>query len=380
MTKKAEKYQFIKAVTTLTGTIIGAGVLAIPYTIYTAGYWLGVLYLIILGIIMIILNLMLGEVVLRTKKNLHIPELIKLYLGKKGYVLVLIAIAILIYGGMSAYIRGAGDILNKIIPAQSFNWSIVFFAIGTYFIIKGLKFVSQWNIIFVSGMVLIIVTLWLRAIYSQDIDWTQFELKPTNSVTQAFRPYGAILFSYFGVIAIPHIKTILGKKSDQMESVITLGILIPILLYSVFVSLVIGVAGQDITPLAIISLGEKLGRQVLIITSIFAIIAMMTSFIAMGLSMIESYMSFGKLKRSIAIILTTFPPMALLVFDWAQFDTIIQYAGGIGVSIISILIILTFWRAKSEGEIPPAYSLGHFKWVGIIMITMFTFGAISLFV
>jgi len=96
--------------------------------------------------------------------------------------------------------------------------------------------------------------------------------------------------------------------------------------------------------------------------------------------MIESYMSFGKLKRSIAIILTTFPPMALLVFDWAQFDTIIQYAGGIGVSIISILIILTFWRAKSEGEIPPVYSLGHFKWVGIIMITMFTFGAISLFV
>jgi len=380
MTKKAEKYQFIKAVTTLTGTIIGAGVLAIPYTIYTAGYWLGVLYLIILGIIMIILNLMLGEVVLRTKKNLHIPELIKLYLGKKGYILVLIAMAILIYGGMSAYIRGAGDILNTIIPAQSFNWSIVFFAIGTYFIIKGLKFVSQWNIIFVSGMVLIIVTLWLRAIYSQDIDWTQFELKPTNSVTQAFRPYGAILFSYFGVIAIPHIKTILGKKSNQMESVITLGILIPILLYSVFVSLVIGVAGQDITPLAIISLGEKLGRQVLIITSIFAIIAMMTSFIAMGLSMIESYMSFGKLKRSIAIILTTFPPMALLVFDWAQFDTIIQYAGGIGVSIISILIILTFWRAKSEGEIPPVYSLGHFKWVGIIMITMFAFGAISLFV
>lgn len=380
MTKKAEKYQFIKAVTTLTGTIIGAGVLAIPYTIYTAGYWLGVLYLVILGIIMIILNLMLGEVVLRTKKKLHIPELIKLYLGKKGYVLVLIAIAILIYGGMSAYIRGAGDIINTIIPSQSFNWSIVFFAIGTYFIIKGLKFVSQWNIIFVSGMVLIIITIWLKAIYSQDIDWTQFELKPTNSVTQAFRPYGAILFSYFGVIAIPHIKTILGKKSDQMESVITLGILIPILLYSVFVSLVIGVAGQDITPLAIISLGEKLGRQVLIITSIFAIIAMMTSFIAMGLSMIESYMSFGKLKRSIAIILTTFPPMALLVFDWAQFDTIIQYAGGIGVSIISILIVLTFWRAKAEGELPPAYSLGHFKWVGIIMIIMFTLGAFSLFV
>ncbi|MEX0595913.1 MAG: aromatic amino acid transport family protein, partial [Candidatus Paceibacterota bacterium] len=262
MIKKAEKYQFIKAVTILTGTIIGAGVLAIPYSIYIAGYWLGILYLIILGIVMIVLNLMLGEVVLRTKKNLHIPEIIKLYLGKRGYILVLIAMGTLIYGGMSAYIRGAGDIMNRIIPASSFNWSIVFFAMGTYFIVKGLKFVSQWNIVFVSGMVLIIITIWMKAIYSQNIDWNQFNLQPTTSLKAALQPYGAILFSYFGVIAIPHIKTILGKKSDQMESVIQLGVLVPILLYSVFVSLVIGVAGQDITPLAVISLGDKLGEQV----------------------------------------------------------------------------------------------------------------------
>lgn len=380
MSKKAEKYQFIKAVAILTGTIIGAGVLAIPYSVYIAGYWLGILYLIILGIAMIVLNLMLGEVILRTKKNLHIPEIIKLYLGRQGYVLVLLSMVLLIYGAMSAYIRGAGDIMNRIIPAVSFNWSVVFFAIGTYFIVKGLKFVSQWNIIFVSGMVLIVVTIWLKAIYSQNIDWNQFNLQPTTSLKTAFEPYGAILFSYFGVIAIPHIKTILGKKSYQMESVIQLGVLLPILLYSIFVSLVIGVAGQDITPLAIISLGNKLGDQVLIITSIFAVIAMMTSFITMGLSMIESYIHFGKIKRGVAVILTTFPPMALLFFDWAQFNTIIQYAGGIGVSVVSILIILTFWKAKVFGEIPPAYSLGHLKWVGIIMIIIFSFGAVSLFI
>jgi tyrosine-specific transport protein len=380
MSKKAEKYQFIKAVAILTGTIVGAGVLAIPYSIYAAGYWLGILYLIILGIVMIVLNLMLGEVILRTKKNLHIPEIIKLYLGKKGYILVLVAMLVLIYGGMSAYIRGAGDILNRIIPAASFNWSVVFFVIGTYFIVKGLKFVSQWNIVFVSGMVLIVITIWLKAIYSQNIDWNQFNLQPTTSLKNAFQPYGAILFSYFGVIAIPHIRKILGKKSDQMESIIQLGVLIPILIYSVFVSLVIGVAGQDIKPLAVISLGDKLGDNVLIITSIFAVIAMMTSFITMGLSMIESYMNFGKIRRSIAVILTTFPPMALLFFNWAQFNTIIQYAGGIGVSIISILIILTFWKAKVSGEIPPAYSLGHLKWVGIIMIIIFSFGAFSLFI
>jgi NADH:ubiquinone oxidoreductase subunit 6 (subunit J) len=71
--------------------------------------------------------------------------------------------------------------------------------------------------------------------------------------------------------------------------------------------------------------------------------------------------------------------MAFLLFDLVKFNIIIQYAGGIGVSIIAILIILTFWKAKSEGEVLPAYSLGHLKWVGIVMIIIFSFGALSLF-
>ena len=142
----------------------------------------------------------------------------------------------------------------------------------------------------------------------------------------------------------------------------------------------IGVTGKNIDPLAIISLGNVLGEQTLLVISIFALLAIITTFITMGLAMIESYISFTKIKRNTAIILTIFPPISMLILNWAQFNTLIQYAGGIGVSIIAILIVLTFWRSKVVGEVAPAYSLGHFKWVGISMIVLFSFGLFSLFI
>lgn len=381
MSSKTKQYQFIKAVATLTGTTIGAGVLAIPYAVYNAGYWVGALYLAIFGIMAMILNLMLGEIVLRTKKNLPIPELIKLYLGRKGYLLAITALIIIIYGALTAYLRAAGDIMNNLIPATSFNWSVVFFAISTYFIIKGLKFVSKWEVIFVSGMALIILTLWMKALYTNTVDWNQFRLEPFSSLENTIQPYGIVLFSYFGVIAIPQVKSIFSKSNyAQIQSAITLSNTMIILLYSLFITLIIGVTGKLIDPLSILSLGDKLGYETLITISIFALFAIITTFITMGLSMIESYMSFIKTKMSIAVILTILPPMTLLLLDWSQFNTLIQYAGGVGVSILAILIVLTFWRSKVVGDLAPAYSLGHLKWVGISMIVLFSFGLLSLFI
>ena len=379
MTKNIKQYQFIRAVAILSGTIIGAGTLAIPYTIYYAGYWLGILYLLILGIVMLTLHLMLGEVSLRTKGIVQVPELIKKYLGKKGYLLAMLSTIFIIYGAMTAYIRAAGDMVNAIIPSNSFAWSIVFFSIGSYLIIKGLKVVSKWELVFGIGMLLIIMTIWLKAMYTQSIDWSQFSINPSISFSHAIAPYGIILFSYFGLITVPQLKKILGKQSVKMKSAIQLGLLIPILLYSIFVTLVIGVAGSDITKVATIALGAKMGPQVLGIITVFALLAMITSFITMGIALINSYISFGNISRLTATIITVIPPIAILTLDWAEFDTIIRYAGGIGISIISILIVLMFWRSKVTGKINPAYSLGHLKWVGIGMIVIFSFGILSLF-
>lgn len=379
MSISKKQYIFIRATALLSGTIIGAGILAIPYAVYEAGYWLGILYIIILGIVMMFLHLMLGEISLRTRGFLDVPELIHKYLGKKGHLIALVSLFIIIYGALTAYIRAAGDIISSLTVLPSYTGSMIFFIIGGYLALRGLKVVSKWELVFGIGMILIIATLWLKALSINGIDWTQFQLVPFRSLSASFSPYGVILFAYSGLIAIPYIKKLLGKQVVYMKPVIKLGFLIPLLLYSLFVTLVIGVSGVDITPVATISLGEKLGGQALVIINMFALLAIATSFIMLGRSLIESYMSLGKIHRHTATIATFLPPMGLLLVNGASFNSVLNYAGGIGVSILSILIVLTFWRSKRIGKVPPAYSLGHIKWVGIIMITMFFIGMVSLF-
>ena len=379
MSISKKQYIFIRATALLSGTIIGAGILAIPYAVYEAGYWLGILYIIILGIVMMFLHLMLGEISLRTRGFLDVPELIHKYLGKKGHLIALGSLFIIIYGALTAYIRAAGDIISSVTVLPSYTGSMIFFIIGGYLALRGLKVVSKWELVFGIGMILIIATLWLKALSINGIDWTQFQLVPFRSLSASFSPYGVILFAYSGLIAIPYIKKLLGKQVVYMKSVIKLGFLIPLFLYSLFVTLVIGVSGVDITPVATVSLGQKLGGQALVIINIFALLAISTSFIMLGRSLIESYMSLGKIHRHTATIATFLPPMGLVLVNGASFNSVLNYAGGIGVSILSILIVLTFWRSKRIGKIPPAYSLGHVKWVGIIMITMFFIGMVSLF-
>lgn len=379
MSISKKQYIFILATALLSGTIIGAGILAIPYAVYEAGYWLGILYIIILGIVMMFLHLMLGEISLRTRGFLNVPELIHKYLGKKGHLISLVSLFIIIYGALTAYIRAAGDIISSVTVLPAYTGSMIFFTIGGYLALRGLKVVSKWELVFGIGMILIITTLWLKALLTNSIDWTQFQLVPFRSLSASFSPYGVILFAYTGLIAIPYIKKLLGKQVLYMKPVIKLGFLIPLFLYSLFVTLVVGVSGVDITPVATVSLGQKLGGQALVIINIFALLAIATSFIMLGRSLIELYMYLGKIHRNTATILTFLPPMGLLLINGASFNSILNYAGGIGVSILSILIVLTFWRSKRIGKIPPAYSLGHVKWGGIIMITMFFIGMLSLF-
>lgn len=374
-----KQYLFIRATALLSGTIIGAGILAIPYAIYQSGYWLGILYIAILGIVMMTLHLMLGEVSLRTRGYLDIPQLIQKYLGKKGHLLSFIAILVVIYGALTAYIRASGDIVASMTPLPSYVGSLIFFSIGGYLSLRGLKVVSKWELVFGVGMMLIIITLWIKVLSTNSIDWTQFQLLPINSLTASVSPYGVVLFAYTGIMGIPYIKKLLGKKTVYMNSVIKLGFLIPIFLYSIFVTLVIGVSGIDITPVATLSLGQKLGDQVLIIVNIFALLAIMTSFIMLSRSLIESYMNIAHIHRNSAAIMTLLLPMALLLVNWSSFNEIINYAGGFGISILSILIVLMFWRSKRIGKVAPAYSLGHLKWVGILMITAFFMGMVSLF-
>jgi len=74
---------FFFAVSTLVGAIVGLGMFGIPYTVSRAGFFIGLGYLIVLGIVALLIHLMYGEVVERTRGRHRLTGYTAKYLGER---------------------------------------------------------------------------------------------------------------------------------------------------------------------------------------------------------------------------------------------------------------------------------------------------------
>ena len=89
MIKNNKNMQLLTATSSIAGTCIGAGFLGIPYVAAKSGFLIASAYLIIFSVIILLINLYLGEIILRTKGNHQLTGYAQKYLGKKGKVQIL---------------------------------------------------------------------------------------------------------------------------------------------------------------------------------------------------------------------------------------------------------------------------------------------------
>src|SRR3989344_747259 len=158
---------FEEAVATLVGTIIGAGVLAIPYSMKKAGFLTGLLNLAILSIVVLFLFLFVGEIVLRTKGNHQLTGYAEKYLGKKGKLFLMFAMVFGTYGALVAYTIGVGrslvslfgigeivDLLNISVPSDLL-FSLLFFLFCSTLVYLGLNAIRTSELFMASITVII---------------------------------------------------------------------------------------------------------------------------------------------------------------------------------------------------------------------------------
>ena len=81
-------HKLAMAAATLIGTIVGAGILGIPYVIAKAGFLYGFFIILLIGFAFLFLNLSTGEIVLRTKTQHQLTGYAEKYLGQWGKRLI----------------------------------------------------------------------------------------------------------------------------------------------------------------------------------------------------------------------------------------------------------------------------------------------------
>ncbi len=363
--------------TTLIGGIVGAGVLGIPYTIAKAGFLYGLLLLIGLGLAFLLINLFLGEIILRTKGNHQLTGYAAKYLGPWGRLVLTCTMAINVYGALIAYLIGSGAALAHIFPVgSSLLFTLLFFALGTTIVIFGLKATGNTESVLVGMVFLIVIVLGIFSL--QDINPVHFE---TFHPAFFFLPYGVILFAYHGLLVVPEAAQELTAHKRLLRRTIIIGSVVPIILYVLFAAIVVGLVGpgnfsllQPDERIATVALSLYAQPFLALLVNILAVCAMFTSYLTLGTALFEMYHIDYKVSKALSLLLTFSVPLIIVLLSLTTFIGILGFVGALVGGIDSITIILMYWRAKKFGQRKPEYSLGKHYALGGLCIILFLLG------
>lgn len=376
------KLELWEAVATMIGMIIGAGILGIPYVIAKAGFLTGMLNIIIIGVVVMIMYLYLGEIVLRTKGKHQLTGYAEKYLGKWGKRIMAFSMVFGLYGILTAYIIGEGSALSSILGGSETMYILFFFIIVatlTYFGLEVMEKAELFTIVIIFLVVAVIISFTYPHINTSNL--TTFNIK------NFFIPFGVVLFAFLGFISVPEASEILRKDKRKLKKAIIIGLSVPILLYIVFAFVVVGSVGLEnfnvLEPnqrIATIALGKIISPTLFVIANLFAVFAMFTSFIAVAFAMKEMYMYDYGINKKVAWALTCIIPLIMALSGLTNFIQALNVVGVVAGGIDAVLIALMFHKAKKIGERNPEYTIRESKILSVVLVALFVAGAVFLLI
>ena len=203
--------KFLRSVGMMIGAIIGVGIFGLPYAFAQSGIAIGLFWLIIVGGLLTILQLMFAEVVVQTEGKHRLAGYIEIYLGRKLSWIGMFGLASGIWGAMTAYIIVGGRflflLLNPLFGGPELVYSIIVAVVATYLIYRGLIFASKLEVILIGALLFLFTFIILLSI--PEIQLGNFQV---SSLSGFFLPYGVILFSMAGTGIVPELKEITEHK------------------------------------------------------------------------------------------------------------------------------------------------------------------------
>ncbi|MBF8280265.1 MAG: amino acid permease [Candidatus Magasanikbacteria bacterium] len=362
--------QLFKGVTLLTGSIIGAGVFAIPFVAARAGLWLTVFYIVALGLVMLTMNLLIGEIALRTRAVRFLSGFGAQYLGRWGKGILLTTFLFLAWSAMLAYMIGEGQTWSAIFGGHPDVWSYFFIALVAAVVFFDLKGVTRVEMAASTSVMMLIILLALVAgprVQAVNLSGLNF--------SKLFLPYGVVLFALSGFHAVPHLEGFFHGHQSKIRAAIIWGSLIPIILFALFTIVAVGVTGLNTTELATVGLGRALGTGAMAIGNLIAGLAMLTAGISVAFSTKRLFEWDVGVGREWAWVLTLAAPLLIFILGVRSFVTVIGAAGAVFSSLEAILLAIIYVRARRHGDIEPhRFALAHGEILAAAVIIVFAIG------
>ena len=380
---KVTKLTLYEAVAIIVGANVGSGILGLAYSSRLAGWPILVLWLAVAGLFTTFSMLYVAESALRTKKPLQLPGLAEKYVGKVGSVLIFISVCANSIGCMVAYTTGSGNILCTLLGLPNWAGSLLFTVPCVLVVWFGLKATGLWEKFMSTGMVVLLGIIVIASFLSGKADVSRAVYA---NWTYAVPLLSSAIFCYIAQYAVPELARGMRHTPKKLPVAIILGMFITGVLLAVVPLAVLSLTGaEEVTQVATLAWGQALGTWALYTANIFALCAMMTSYWAVGGSMLTNIVDMFKLKdekdtktRLIAIACTVLPPFILAYAGLVSFVDAIGWACTFGGVIMSIVPVLMLNNARKKGDIEPEWKCGWYAHPAVqgMIIVIFSLAAI----
>lgn len=344
-----ETKQLLNAIYVIVGTCIGAGFLGIPYVAAQSGYFMALLYLFVFGLIILLINLYFGEIILRTKKDRQLIGYAEKYLGSTGSKIMRGAVFFAIYSAIIAYMIGVGQSISFLI-FENMDYTLAFGALFgffmSYLLYNGLQFLKKFE----KVGVLSILALFVLTFFMYIGDVNLMNLFYINE-KYVFLPIGVILFSLIEFYALPEVRIILQNHENLLKKAIIYGTMIPVVFYALFTLVVVGFKGTATPEISTFALGN--------IFVLVGILAMFTSYLSLGNSLIDSYkQDLGYQRKKGWFYTAILPIIAFIILyfmEFISFIDILSVGGVIAGGTMVLLVLIISERSKILGNRTPEY-------------------------
>jgi len=329
----------------LAGTIIGAGVFALPFVFEKAGILTGLFYLAVFGVLLSFLYLMYAEVIKRTEEPHRFVGYVKIYLGKFAERLSVFTSIIGLLVSMVVYLILAVSFINLIAPFIPDLYKVlIFWAVASLAVFLKAGRLAFLEFLVTTAIMAIILVIFFLGVGGFSLKAASFPL--FNGVL-FFLPYGVILFALAGRTAIPSVVNYFREKKDDLKKVklpIILGTLIPVVVYLLFVCGVVGLSGQ-VSEDAVSGLVGNVPVFVLYLLGVLGFFSLWSTYIMLSQEIRKSLEEDFRFPGVLSGLVVVLVPLVLYFLGFNNFLMLAGVVGGIFIAFEGILIVLMWLKA-----------------------------------
>ena len=333
----------------ITGSLIGAGILALPIKTGLSGFIPSLIGMSVVGAAMFFTATILAREASESEDpNFHFATMYEKYLGIFGKWLAIPATLLVLYGLLTAYLNGAATVISKFFNFEvTSNWvMLAFFILMTLLLLRGIHVVRKYNAVFMIitwGTFALIVYLASGYVETSNLAYTDWKYLPAT--------VPIIVTAFFIHNVIPSCCKALNWNYRTARITILVGILIGFVMYIVWLYVAIGAlplegekyslmnAFQHDYP-ATIPLSQKINSPLFTYGSLaFALFALATSYIACGIGLFAFVKDLATnhfhIKNKYLVSLFSFgPPLAIGLIYPDIFLEALDVVGGVGIVVL----------------------------------------------